>query len=92
MSQTTFSVRMDSEIKQQLDDFCHQVGMNTSTAINMFARAVLRERRLPFEVASAGEQTAYDMSELIRRKNDMDKGLNVVERDIVEVVDEATVA
>ena len=52
MAQTTFSVRMDSEVKKQLDDFCTQVGMNTSVAFNLFARAVLRERRLPFEVTT----------------------------------------
>ena len=50
MTQTTFSVRMDAEIKNQFEDFCSKVGMNASTAFNMFARAVLRERRLPFEV------------------------------------------
>jgi len=46
---------MDSEVKKQLDDFCSQVGMNTTVAFNMFARAVLREKRLPFEVT-----TEYD--------------------------------
>ena len=51
MSQTTFSVRMDSEVKRQLDEFCAMVGMNTTTAFNLFARAVLREGRLPFDVA-----------------------------------------
>jgi len=53
MPQTTFSVRMDSEVKKQLDDFCAQVGMNSTTAFNMFARAVLREKRLPFEITTA---------------------------------------
>jgi DNA-damage-inducible protein J len=52
MSQTTFSVRMDSEVKKQLDDFCAAVGMNTTVAFNMFARAVLREKRLPFDVTT----------------------------------------
>jgi DNA-damage-inducible protein J len=52
MSQTTFSVRMDTEIKRQFDDFCAKVGMNPATAFNMFARAVLREKRLPFEVTT----------------------------------------
>ena len=55
MAQTTFSVRMDAEIKKQFDDFCNQVGMNTTTAFNMFARAVLRERRLPFEVTTESD-------------------------------------
>lgn len=52
MPQTTFSVRMDAEVKKQFDDFCAQVGMNTTTAFNMFARAVLREKRLPFDITT----------------------------------------
>ena len=48
---TVFSVRMDASIKDSLDDFCAEVGMNTNTAINMFARVVAREKCLPFDVA-----------------------------------------
>jgi DNA-damage-inducible protein J len=55
MSQTTFSVRMDADVKKQFDEFCSNVGMNTSTAFNMFARAVLREKRLPFEVTTESD-------------------------------------
>ncbi|MGL6196638.1 MAG: type II toxin-antitoxin system RelB/DinJ family antitoxin [Thermoguttaceae bacterium] len=51
MSQTTFSIRMDSDVKKEFDEFCSQVGMNTTVAFNLFARAVLREKRLPFEIA-----------------------------------------
>jgi addiction module RelB/DinJ family antitoxin len=52
MPQTTFSVRMDEVLKRQFDLLCQEFGMNTSTAINVFARAVVRERRIPFEIAS----------------------------------------
>jgi len=55
MAQTTFSVRMDSEVKKQFDEFCSQVGMNTTVAFNMFARAVLREKRLPFDVTTESD-------------------------------------
>ncbi|MCL2119330.1 MAG: type II toxin-antitoxin system RelB/DinJ family antitoxin [Planctomycetaceae bacterium] len=55
MTQTTFSVRMDSEVKEQFDEFCSQVGMNTTVAFNMFVRAVLREKRLPFEVTTESD-------------------------------------
>jgi len=55
MSQTTFSVRMDTDVKKQFDDFCAKVGMNTSTAFNLFARAVLREKRLPFDITTASD-------------------------------------
>jgi DNA-damage-inducible protein J len=46
---------METRVKEQLDEFCHDVGMNTNTAINMFAKAVLREKRLPFDVTTASE-------------------------------------
>lgn len=52
MAQTTFSIRMDTEVKRQFDDFCSMVGMNSTTAFNLFARAVLRERRLPFDITT----------------------------------------
>ena len=55
MPQTTFRVRMDSEVKEQFDEFCSQVGMNTTVAFNMFARAVLREKRLPFEITTESD-------------------------------------
>ena len=53
MATATFSVRMDEKLKTELDDLCAQFGMNTSTAINLFARAVVRERRIPFEITAA---------------------------------------
>lgn len=52
MAQATFSVRMDETLKRQFDHLCQEFGMNTTTAINVFARAVVRERRIPFEISS----------------------------------------
>ena len=52
MAQATFSVRMDENLKVQFDSLCTEFGMNMSTAINVFARAVVRERRIPFEITS----------------------------------------
>lgn len=48
MAQATFSVRMDEDLKQQFDVLCSQFGMNMSTAINIFARAVVYQRRIPY--------------------------------------------
>ena len=53
MAQTTLSVRMEADVKSQLEALCADVGMTTSTAINMFARAFIRERRLPFDVVAS---------------------------------------
>ena len=52
MAQATFSVRMDETLKSQFDTLCQDFGMNMTTAINVFARAVVRQRRIPFEISS----------------------------------------
>ena len=43
---------MDEVLKKQFDRLCQEFGMNASTAINIFARTVVRQRRIPFEIAS----------------------------------------
>lgn len=52
MKQATFSVRMDEELKRQFDELCREFGMNATTAFNVFARAVVRERKIPFDVSA----------------------------------------
>lgn len=55
MAQATFSVRMDEDLKRQFDILCADFGMNATTAFNVFARAVVRERRIPFEIQASSE-------------------------------------
>lgn len=53
MESLTLNVRVDANDKKKFEQFCNNVGMNVSTAVNMFIKAVLREQRLPFEVKSS---------------------------------------
>lgn len=55
MEQATFSVRMDSDLKQKFDRLCMDFGMTATTAFNIFARVAVRERRIPFEISSTAE-------------------------------------
>ena len=50
MASTNFSVRMDSEIKKQCEALYGELGMNLTTAINVFLRQSLRVGGFPFEV------------------------------------------
>jgi len=50
MESLTLNVRVDANDKKSFEQFCNSVGMNVSTAVNMFIKAVLREQKLPFEV------------------------------------------
>jgi len=86
MPQTTFSVRMDSEVKKQFDDFCEKVGMSATTAFNLFARAVLRERRLPFDISTVGDPfySESNLAHLRRGVAALSSGMGI-ERELVKV-------
>ena len=88
MAQTTFSVRMDAEVKKRFDDFCANVGMNTSTAFNMFARAVLRENRLPFDITTETDPfySESNLAHLRRGISALNSGKGI-EREIIEVTE-----
>lgn len=60
MAQATFSVRMDETLKRQFDELCADFGMNATTAFNVFARAVVRERRIPFVIQASEEVSGAD--------------------------------
>lgn len=42
---------MDADLKAQADALFAELGMNLSTAFNIFVRQCIRERRIPFEVS-----------------------------------------
>ena len=55
MATTNITVRVDLETKRDFDVFCENVGINATAAINMFIKAVLRTRELPFIVTDLNE-------------------------------------
>ena len=56
MALSTLSARVDTEDKAEFEEFCADTGMNVTTTINMFIKAVLRERRLPFEISTRRDE------------------------------------
>ena len=52
-SQTTtnLSIRMDKELKEQAENLFSELGMNMTTALNVFVRQSVRQGKIPFEIA-----------------------------------------
>jgi len=89
MSQSTLSIRIDDDIKKSFDNFCNDVGMNPSVAVNMFVRAVLRESRIPFEITGT-QDPFYSVKNQARLKEAMkqlEEGKGI-ERELIEAYDE----
>ncbi len=55
MGQTNLNIRMDEDLKRQFEVFCSDVGMNMTTAVNMFVKIAVRERKIPFEISAASD-------------------------------------
>ncbi len=66
MSTATLSVKMDADVKRDFERFCSEVGMNVSTAINMFARAVVRDQSLPFAVTTRSADPFFSEANVAR--------------------------
>jgi DNA-damage-inducible protein J len=63
---------MDEDIKKRFDIFCADAGMNATVAVNMFARAVLREKRIPFEITGR-DDPFYSVKNQVRLREAMDQ-------------------
>ena len=64
MAQVSMTVRMDSELKSAFDALCGEFGMSANTAMNVFAKAVVRERMIPFEIKA--DNGNYDGEKLFK--------------------------
>lgn len=49
-NQTNLNIRTDAEIKASAERIFEQLGLNMSTAVNIFLRQAIRQGGLPFEV------------------------------------------
>ena len=69
---TNISIRMDAGLYAQADALFAELGMNLSTAFNIFVRQSLREGRIPFDISLnyPGERTIAAMLEAERIAKD----------------------
>lgn len=71
MATVNMSIRMDTELKKQAEAMLSDMGLNMTTAMNMFLRQVVRQGRIPFEIA-----TDIPNSETIAAIKEMDDMLS----------------
>ena len=52
---TTVSLRFEDSMKKELDDLCFEMGMNLPTFFMIYAKRVLHDRAIPFEVKAVND-------------------------------------
>ena len=68
MATTNLNIRTDKAIKDQAEAIFNELGLNMTTAINMFLRTTIRENGIPFDLKldTPNEITASAIEDGIR--------------------------
>ncbi|MGB4780294.1 type II toxin-antitoxin system RelB/DinJ family antitoxin [Microbacterium sp.] len=53
MGTTTLNIRMDAELKRDVDEVARSLGLTSAAAFNVFARQFVARRGFPFAVVAA---------------------------------------
>lgn len=86
---TNISIRMDIELKKQAEQLFSELGMNMTTAFNIFLRQAVRQQRIPFDIAleAPNNETIAAMEEAERISRDpLVKGYTDVNRMMKELL------
>ena len=85
MPQVLVNFRMEEEDKKGMEEVCKELGMNMSTAFNIFAKKMKRERRIPFDVSVDPFYSEENMNYLKRVISEIDSGkAKLAEHDLIE--------
>ncbi len=68
------SFRMDDTLKAQTEGILDELGLNMTTAMTMFAKAIVRERRLPLDLSVDPFYSAANQARLARTINEYEAG------------------
>ena len=52
MATTSVTIRTEENLKKQVETLFDEMGLNMTTAITIFAKAVVHQRKIPFEVSA----------------------------------------
>ena len=84
MANTHIHVRIDDDTKKQAQQIFGDMGLDITTAINMFIKQVVRNRSFPFLPSADPFYNDSNMAHLMRVKADVDAGRNMAAHDLIE--------
>jgi len=58
------TIRIDENVKQQAEDMLSEIGLNMTTYINSSLRALVREKKVPFELTTKQQANSEYLTKL----------------------------
>ena len=69
--QTCLSIRVNKKLKNEADELFKDLGLNMSTAVNMFLTQCVKEESIPFQVS---RKPSKELKEALKELDDFEKG------------------
>jgi len=88
MEATTLNVRVDKDVKNTAETIASSLGMNLSTAVNIFLRQMISHNGMPFDVRLSPNPETRQALEDARRHSNLSGPYNSLEA-LMEDVDHA---
>lgn len=83
MASTSVTVRIDEDLKKHVEMLLADMGLNMSTAFTLFAKAIIRKGKIPFEIAADPFFSESNQLYLKRAVAALEAGEGI-ERDLIE--------
>ena len=77
MATTSVTIRMDEKLKKQAEILFEDMGLNMTTAITMFTKAVVRQNKIPFEITADPFYSESNLKVLEQRIADIESGKSI---------------
>jgi len=90
MAQTNINIRMDENLKRDFDGLCNDLGLTMTAAFNVFAKTMVRQQRIPFEISmdvpNADTIAALEEVELVKKNPALGKAYTDVDQMMKELL------
>jgi len=84
MAQVNINIRMDSTVKKQAEELFSDLGLNMTTAFNMFVRQAINKGGIPFDVIRKedfyNEHNQEKLRESIKSTKHVTKSMDELEK------------
>lgn len=73
MARSLVNFRIDEDLKMNAEEICEEMGMSLTTAFTIFAKKLVRERKIPFTVDADPFYNKKNMQRLEKSIEQMEK-------------------
>ena len=77
---------MDEHLKKQVELLFNDMGINMSTAFTLFAKAVVHQNKIPFEITADPFYSESNQARLREAIADLNAGKNIVKKTMEELL------